>query len=448
MALTLEALESQLNDLRADVRREALEALVDMAARGAVALPAPRPAVNLHCHTSYSYNGYGWSPSYIAWKARKEGLLAAGVVDFDVLDAVGEFLSAAALVGIRACAGIETRVYVPAYAGQEINSPGEPGIAYHMGTGYVPGVSGDTSLLGRLKEIAQKRNRKMLGRVNRVLDPVMIDYARDVVSLTPNGNATERHLCIAYDVKARQLYPDDDSRVQFWSSRLGVDVQKVDAVLNKPPELQSLIRSKLMKSGGAGYTRPEGREFPTIDEFNAFVLEAGALPTVAWLDGTSEAERDMEKLLDLMLEGGVTAVNIIPDRNWNIADPGLRKIKVGNLHDFVALARKHDLPVVVGTEINAHGQRFVDNFEAPELQPLVETFLNGAYILYGHTVLQAHARMGYLSRWARKQFLSRKERNVFYRRVGEVVEPGRVHSLETLKAAMTVEQVLEACRKS
>ena len=63
MAVTREALESQLNDLRADVRREALLALVEMGLRGEIKLPAPRPVVNLHCHTFFSYNGYGWSPS-------------------------------------------------------------------------------------------------------------------------------------------------------------------------------------------------------------------------------------------------------------------------------------------------------------------------------------------------------------------------------------------------
>ena len=448
MALTREALESELNDLRADMRREALLALVEMSARGEINLPPPRPVVNLHCHTSFSYNGYGWSPSYIAWKARVEGLLVVGVVDFDVLDAVEEFLWAASVVGIRACAGIETRVFVSQYAGKEINSPGEPGVAYHMGTGYVPGVSGDTTLLARLKSIAQHRNRTMLGRINAVLDPVLIDYERDVTSLTPNGNATERHLCIAYDLKARQLYPDDESRVQFWASKLNADPQKVSGVLNKPPELQGLIRSRLMKSGGAGYVQPLGPEFPTLEQFNAFVLEAGALPTMAWLDGTLEAERDIEKLLDSMMEGGVAVVNIIPDRNWNIPDPKLRKVKVEKLHEFVAYARKNDLPVVIGTEINAYGQRFVDDFEAPELQPLTETFLDGAYVLYGHTVLQAHARMGYLSRWARKNFMSRKERNAFYRRVGECVAPGEAAVVDSLKLEMGPKDVIRICCKS
>jgi len=32
--------------------------------------------------------------------------------------------------------GIESRVFVPEFSDREINSPGEPGISYHMGTGF------------------------------------------------------------------------------------------------------------------------------------------------------------------------------------------------------------------------------------------------------------------------------------------------------------------------
>ena len=42
-------------------------------------------AFNLHCHTFYSYNGYGMSPQAIAWKAYKNNLYSIGIVDFDVL---------------------------------------------------------------------------------------------------------------------------------------------------------------------------------------------------------------------------------------------------------------------------------------------------------------------------------------------------------------------------
>jgi hypothetical protein len=37
----------------------------------------------------------------------------------------------------------------------------------------------------------------MISRLNVFLDPVMVDYDRDVLPLTPSGNATERHLLVA-----------------------------------------------------------------------------------------------------------------------------------------------------------------------------------------------------------------------------------------------------------
>ena len=65
MAESRAALETELNDLRREVRQSALAALVEQVAHGEIELPTPRPIVNLHCHTSCSYNGYGYSPSYI-----------------------------------------------------------------------------------------------------------------------------------------------------------------------------------------------------------------------------------------------------------------------------------------------------------------------------------------------------------------------------------------------
>ena len=100
-------------------------------------LPPMGRAFNLHAHSFFSYNGYGYSPSGLAWRGRRAGLCAMGLVDFDVLDGVAEFLGACHALGLRACAGLETRVFVPAFADRVINSPGEPGIAYHMGAGFV-----------------------------------------------------------------------------------------------------------------------------------------------------------------------------------------------------------------------------------------------------------------------------------------------------------------------
>jgi hypothetical protein len=120
----------------------------------------------------------------------------------------------------------------------------------------------------------------------------------------------------------------------------------------------------------------------------------------------------------------VVALNIIPDRNWNIADPDTRRLKVHNLHQVVELAQVLDLPLNVGTEMNSFGQKRVDDFDAPELAPVRQAFLDGAHFVYGHTMMAGVLEMGYHSAWARHQMPTRRERNAFYTQVGYRLPPG------------------------
>ncbi len=185
-------LMTQLNSFDAGVRRAALAQLVELA-QGEVVQPAQTAAANMHCHTFFSYNAYGHSPSSLAWLAREQGFVAAGIVDFDVLDAVDEFLGACELIGVRGSAGIETRVFVPEFATREINSPGEPGVAYHMGIGFTASRVADpeaAAILAAMRARAERRNREMLARLNAHLAPVTVDYERDVMPLTQGGNVT------------------------------------------------------------------------------------------------------------------------------------------------------------------------------------------------------------------------------------------------------------------
>jgi len=97
-----------------------------------------------------------------------------------------------------------------------------------------------------------------------------------------------------------------------------------------------------------------------------------------WLDGTSEGEQSIEELLDLLIGKGAVALNIVPDRNWNVADPELRRIKLRNLYDIVEMAQELSLPLNVGTEMNSFGQKLIDDFGARELAPVRQQFLDGA----------------------------------------------------------------------
>ena len=345
-----ERLEHELDDFDPGRRREALAILWRNVESRKEVLPEPGLVVNLHAHSFFSYNAYGYSPSKLAWLARRRGLAAAGVVDFDVLDGVEEFLEAGRLIGLRTCASLESRVFVPEFARLVINSPGEPGVAYNMGVGFPRALS--HPFLTEMRSAAEKRTRDMMARVNAYLDPVALDFDRDVAPLTPSGNATERHFCEAYQRKAVEVLPDAARRAAFWRERLG-DAPATSA------ELQGLIRARTMKKGGVGYAAPDSGSFPAMAEMNRFVIEAGAIPTVAWLDGGSDGERRMEEFVDVAMASGAAALNVIPDRNYG---PGVGEDKLKNLYDVVALAERRGFPVIAGTEMNAPGQKFVEFF--------------------------------------------------------------------------------------
>jgi hypothetical protein len=433
-------LEAQLNDFSPAKRMQALEALT---ASGEPA-GAPQEAVNLHCHTFFSFNAYGYSPTGLAWLARQCGFKALGIVDFDVLDGVEEFLNACELLGVRGSAGMETRVFIPEFSSREINSPGDPGVYYTMGIGYSSGRPPVTAapILADMRRRAEERNRTMLERINAFLAPVTVNYDRDVLPLTPVGNATERHMLVAYMQAAAACFPDP---APFWAEKLQLLPEQVAAQIGDAVKFPNTLRARLMKRGGVGYAQPGADAFPSLDKVNRLILACGALPCATWLDGASAGEQAEEELLGLLISKGAVALNIIPDRNWNLTDPEKRRAMVQNLYDVVVLAGKLDLPLNIGTEMNAPGQKLVDDFEAPELAPVRQAFLDGADFIYGHTVLQRAASLGYQSEWARAYLPSRRERNAFFTQAGRRVAPGRagMTRLKSLTSDLSPVEVMD-----
>ena len=419
----IRALETDLNDFDPAVRAGALEALASLARQEAVPLSPPAGAANMHCHTFFSFNAFGYSPSALAWLGKQRGFEAMGIVDFDVLDGVDEFLDACETVSLRGSAGIETRVFVPEYAQQEINSPGEPGVCYHMGIGFtsskVPAAV--APILADLGRQADQRNQEILTRVNDYLDPVAIDYQQDVLPLTPTGHPTERHMVVAYIEAAERTLANPSA---FWADKLGVTPDEMSAIIVDSPKFQNLIRARLMKRGGVGYVQPESGMFPSLERFHELIVACGALPCCAWLDGTSATEQAIEEWLEFLIAKGVVALNIVPDRNWNIADLKVRRRKVQNLYRVVELARELDLPLNVGTEMNSFGQKTMDDFDAPELAPVRQAFMDGAYFAYGHTIMQRLLGLGCQSEWAQSSLPTRRQRNEFYMELGRLVSPG------------------------
>jgi hypothetical protein len=425
-----------LDSFDARIRRSGLEALHALTER----YPAAGEHFNCHAHTFYSYNAYGYSPSHFAWLAKQKGLLAAGIVDFDVLDGLDEFLAATKLLKLKSCVSLESRVFVPEFADRVINSPGEPGIAYHMGVGFTTTElpSEAQAFLDGMRASADERNRGLLERVNAYMAPVTLDYESDVQQpLTPNGNATERHICLAYARKAAAMFADPEALAAFWVEKLGADAREME--LPEGGDLQALIRAKTMKRGGVGYVQPGLDSFPAMSAMNQFAIQCGAIPALTWLDGTTDGEQDIGELIEISMASGVAAVNIIPDRNFTA---GVKDQKLANLYDIVKRAEALHLPVLVGTEMNSPGNKFVDDFDADELKPLMPVFLKGTHIVYAHSVLQQAAGMGYISDWAAGAFANAEAKNEFYETFGAIFCPGQEDCLAGLSDASTPDQIL------
>ena len=437
-------LEAGLDSFDPQKRRASLLGLIGLLNEKVITVPCEKAIVNLHCHSFFSYNGYGYSPSHLAWMAKKQGIKFIGIVDFDILDGVDEFFEACGLLGLRGVAGIETRVFIPDFKKVEINSPGEPGIAYHMGTGFVNSNIPDTSLpaLDSIRQRAVDRNAGMVERLNEFLAPLTLDYEVDILPLTPSGYATERH--IVHKI-AEKSFSSLEEPIQFWYEKLDIPSDELRRLAEDNNSFKNLLRKRLMKRGGVAYVKPNQGSYPTIDEFHEIIYSASAIPCMAWLDGTSEGERDIEHLLGFMIEKGVSALNIIPDRNWNIKDPQIKSIKLKALYQVVDRAGELGLPVLVGTEMNSYGQKRVDDLDIPELRDLRQAFIDGANFTYGHTRLEKLWSLGYQSQWAEQYLPDREERSAFFTKAGRLLQPRQMkqEKQNQVNAELTPQAILQ-----
>jgi hypothetical protein len=424
--------EETLNSFDPGSRRAALESLAQQRPS-----PAERTNLNMHFHSFFSYNAEGYSPSRIAWEARKAGLYAAGLCDFDVLDGLEEFLQAGLMLELRTTVNVETRVFLREYGHVDISSPGENGVTYIMGAGFarLPAEgSSQAEGLGQYRERARTRNTALVERINSHLPDIAIDYEKDVLPLAPAGSATERHIVSAYIRKAVTVFEHPQATATFWSEILGQPFEETAMLLADVPTLEDNVRSKLVKRGGVGYEPPSPDTFPPAEDFIQWVSSCRAVPMATWLDGTSEGEKDGRALLECMRAKGVAAVNIIPDRNWNIDDPDLRAKKTANLKTIVEIADDMGLPINIGTEMNKLGLPFVDQLDCAALAPFKESFMRGARIMVGHTILLRYAGVSYVDDNEDLGFRNVHARNDFFEAVGGLapLDMKRARELENI----------------
>ena len=414
--------------------------------RRAATMPPPVPPnggapVNMHLHTFFSFNIAGFSPSHIAVQAREWGLYAAATTDFDVLDAADEFLDAASVLGLRAAAHIETRVYAPEFAAAETNSPGEPGICYVMGAAFprTPHPGMPTFAMAReLRTRAAARNADVVDRINALLPDIAISYQQEVAGRTPGHSPTERHIVRAYLARAAQVIPDARQRSAFWG---GVLRQPAAAVANQPHgALQDLVRRRLIKHGGVAYQQPGPASFPAIGAFFDWVRDGAAIPMAAWRDGTSRGESDPAAWLNALEARGAASVNVVPGL---VTDPH-------RLERLMAEVARRDLPVGIGTEMNADGLAGYDDLDSPLLAPYREAFVTGAEVFVGHTTLARYAAFPYCGAGAVAQYPDRARRNEFFAAVGRLppLGPDGAAELTAMGPQAALSHLRDAARRA
>ena len=428
----IEELEEQLNSFDPDQRESALKTLCS----GDTLSDRAGPNLNMHFHSFFSYNAMGYSPSAIAWHARKAGLYAAGLCDFDVLDGLEEFINAGITTGLRVTVNIETRAFFREYADRDISSPGEPGVTYIMGAGFArhpEAGSPQAEELAGYRKRARERNIALVNRINAVFPDIAIDYEDNVLPLTPRQAATERHIISAYINRIKSVPGGASAAADILCNILKKPSDEIVALMSDTPALEEALRAGLAKKGGAGYKQPSAETFPPVDDFVRWVLSCRAMPMVTWLDGTSEGEKDGKALLERMVDKGAAALNIIPDRNWNVSDPEKRRVKRENLRKIVEAAETMNLPINIGTEMNKLGLPFVDDMKGEVLSRYSDPFLRGAQIMVGHTRLLRYADFSYVGPEADSEFRNTEEKNLFFENVGRIPPLNRSQADELLQ---------------
>ncbi len=354
----------------------------------------PRRGTNLHIHTNESFSVF-CSPTQAVWQAAREGLAVFGINDHYTVAGHEEFRRACAIAGIEATFSMEAVAMdrAAAEAGLLLNDPDNPGRVYLCGKGVTrvpPDSTPEMQDLARMRQALARRNSEMTQRVSALFrERLSADGPtwEAVLSLTPRGNATERHVAWAALARLRELA---GKRGEPLAATIERCCGAAPAAGSDDAALQIFIRAKLLKAGAPCYVPETADAFVSSEKLREIFLAFGSIPTYPVLGNpVTSGERDVEALLDRLESNGFHAVEVIPHRNTR-----------ERLAEIVAAARGRWWPVFNGTEHNTPEARaMLDPFA---LDPEFESwFRQSTAVLLGHQRLVARGEPGFVDREGR-----------------------------------------------
>jgi hypothetical protein len=347
--------------------------------------------INLHIHTNESFSVFR-SPTEAVWYAYKAGIEYFGINDHYTIDGHREFREACRIAGLKAGFSIEAIALDEQAFGKgwRINDPDNPGRMYIVGKGVTRNLKQGGKgyrTFQRMREAIQRRNRKIVDRLNSYCTAkgFMLDLRyRDVIKLTPRGNATERHVVQAFCEKVDSRSKDVDRRVEIYSTLLSTPLNR--ETTDDPHKLLTAVRSKLIKSGMPCYVEEKKEAYTSIKNLVDIFLEYGAVPTYPVLaHPVTEEEEDLEGLVGKLKELGMYAFDVIDLRTER-----------ARAKEVLSQASRHGFPVFIGTEHNTKKLLPLsgDIEKDPEFH---DYFKKSAQFLLGHQLLSKLCHYGYVA---------------------------------------------------
>ena len=354
--------------------------------------------VNAHIHTPYSFSSFDSIDSIIT-AAQKENISVLGINDFNTVDGFDEWVEKCYNAGIFPLFNIEmiglNRVDME--AGWKVNDPNNPGRTYISGKALAYPLKlskANTSRLKHIRDLSNKHVHLMTLKVNELLGEIDEDLKIEFSNMLnehTKGMARERHLAGMIKMNIEGNYKAGKERNDIFIRLLGDDFFDIHPGDNVP--LENLIRSKLLKSGGAAFIEEDPEIFVDPEEIRDLILDAGGIPTYPFLadfkDGMyTDFEMDREKAAQSLIDRGYYCIEFIPARN-----------DYQRLSDYVKCMSDKGFIITFGTEHNSPGIKPLEvktGGDQPLDGEMMRINYEGACIMAAHQYLTVIEGKGYL----------------------------------------------------
>ena len=426
MSTEIELLVEGLNDPDVNNRLSNLKRLRELVDNGYIPKPPINEfAVNNHIHTTYSFSPY--SPTKSIWMAYNAGLMTAGIMDHDSISGAREFISAGKIIGIATTIGVECMVSFAntPLEGRKLNNPDQETVAYVSLHG-IPHTQIDKvrDYFSRYQRERNKRNRLMIERLNKIMEPfeIKIDFDSDVVPLSQykdGGTITERHILYALSLKLIEKFGKGEKLVNFLKGTLEINLpRRIEGYLLDVDnryydyDLLGALKAELVPR----FFIPATTECPEVREIVKFSEEIGSILAYAYLgditesvtgDKRSEKFEDeyLDLLFDVLKELGFDAVTYMPSRNTL---EQLKRVK--------SLCEQYELFQISGEDINSPRQSFIcEKLKLEEFRNLIES----TWALIGHEISATEdLSKGMFSDETKKRYPDLNERIKIYAEIG------------------------------